>query len=394
MIGVAILGYTHIRKDFGEKTGILFSFLTIFMPISLLYSQEIRMYSWAMFFVTLTTIYAYRMITNNKKKDWILFTLFSIISAYMHYFALFTVGFLNLFILIHILRKRKELVKKYIIVAIAQIVLYIPGLVVFLKQSLQVAMGFWIVVKYPDVLIETIRYHFQGNLTNTVSLIFALAVYAYIIFRFIKNKKEKVSILSISLFLAVVIFTLLVSRFRAVFIPRYTMPMMGLLMFFIATVMSKETKKYITAIICSLVVVVAIYNNYLSIKENYASNNRDMEKFISENLEEDDIFVYDNIGVGSLTAFDFKDNQQYFYNGGHWGIHTAYKAFLPSMEVIDYLESLDDYKGRVWVIDGEQAGMVNVLKDRYNTVTIIEPTSIHMDYNNTTCTVSLIEIGE
>lgn len=53
---LGILGYTHIRKDFGEKEGILFSFFTFFLPIASVYSGEIRMYTWAMLFVTLMAI--------------------------------------------------------------------------------------------------------------------------------------------------------------------------------------------------------------------------------------------------------------------------------------------------------------------------------------------------
>ncbi len=31
---LGILGYTHIRKDFGDKTGFIFSFLILFLPVS------------------------------------------------------------------------------------------------------------------------------------------------------------------------------------------------------------------------------------------------------------------------------------------------------------------------------------------------------------------------
>ena len=53
---LGVLGYTHIRKDFGEKEGILFSFFTFFLPINCVYSSEIRMYTWAMLFVTVMAI--------------------------------------------------------------------------------------------------------------------------------------------------------------------------------------------------------------------------------------------------------------------------------------------------------------------------------------------------
>ena len=36
---LGILGYTHIRKDFGENVGIIFSFLCYFLPVMSTYSQ-------------------------------------------------------------------------------------------------------------------------------------------------------------------------------------------------------------------------------------------------------------------------------------------------------------------------------------------------------------------
>ena len=58
---LGILGYTHIRKDFGDKAGILFSYLVYFLPVMCTYSQEIRMYSWSCLLITLLAIYAYRL---------------------------------------------------------------------------------------------------------------------------------------------------------------------------------------------------------------------------------------------------------------------------------------------------------------------------------------------
>ena len=64
---LAILGFTHIRKDFGEKCGIIFSFLILFLPEMTRYAGELRMYSWAMLFTSLTAIYAYRLYKQGLK---------------------------------------------------------------------------------------------------------------------------------------------------------------------------------------------------------------------------------------------------------------------------------------------------------------------------------------
>ena len=66
---LGILGFTHIRKDFGEKCGAIFSFLILFLPEMTRYAGEIRMYSWAMLFTTLTAIYAYRLYKQKFKKE-------------------------------------------------------------------------------------------------------------------------------------------------------------------------------------------------------------------------------------------------------------------------------------------------------------------------------------
>ena len=63
---LGILGYTHIRKDFGEKTGAIFSLLTYTLPANIVYASEIRMYGWAMLFVMIMAIYAYRIYSNKK----------------------------------------------------------------------------------------------------------------------------------------------------------------------------------------------------------------------------------------------------------------------------------------------------------------------------------------
>ena len=110
---LGILGYTHIRKDFGEKVGFLFSFLTLFLPISCVYSGEIRMYTWAMLVVSVMSLYAYRIYTQagdnsfsrTKVKNWILFALFSLASCYIHYYGLATAGVMNVILFVYLMIK-------------------------------------------------------------------------------------------------------------------------------------------------------------------------------------------------------------------------------------------------------------------------------------------------
>ena len=108
IIILGILGYTHIRKDFGEKTGFLFSFFTYFLPMMAVYANQIRMYSWAILIVTILAIYAYRIYKgDNCKKNWIIFVLTSLSSIYIHYYGLMAAGIINLFLFIYFIKNKK-----------------------------------------------------------------------------------------------------------------------------------------------------------------------------------------------------------------------------------------------------------------------------------------------
>ena len=107
---LGVLGFTHIRKDFGDKIGLLFSFFVFFLPVNIVYAGEIRMYTLAMLLVTITSIYAYRIFKNSKEnssviyiKNWIVFGLFSLCSAYTHYYGLVTIGVINMFMFFYFL---------------------------------------------------------------------------------------------------------------------------------------------------------------------------------------------------------------------------------------------------------------------------------------------------
>ena len=195
---LGILGYTHIRKDFGEKVGMLFSFLVYFLPIMCTYSQEIRMYSWSCLIVTMLAIYGYRLYKNIKEKtiiktqnkNLIIFGIFSIAACYIHYYALAAAGLINFIILIYLIKNRKEnskLLRNFIILAVIQIILYIPWLLYLKGQVAHVESGFWIELEY-STWIEVLSFQFRRQLdtefvfdTHTIiALIAALVMYIYI----------------------------------------------------------------------------------------------------------------------------------------------------------------------------------------------------------------------
>ena len=128
--------------------------------------------------------------------------------------------------------------------------------------------------------------------------------------------------------------------------------------------MAKEKSKYITIEICIIIFVTSLISNINIINTNYDNTNMKQIEYLEENIKDDDIIVYSNIGNGSVFAVYFKDNKQYFYNGYHWNVEEAYKAYGPQMETVENLDFLKDYKGRIWIIDSADSSFYN---DKFKT---------------------------
>ena len=369
---LSILGITHIRKDYGERTGIIVSFLTLFLPIIAAYSSEIRMYTWVMLFVTITAIYANRIYKKELSiKNWVIFALFSLLSAYTHYYGLMFAGIINVILFIYLLKNRKgknKDLKIFIIQAIVECLLYVPWLYYFIKQLTSVGGGYWIKLEFPDTLYNVLGIQYMGSLSNIFGFCFAICLYIYLGFVIYRCKKERISIKnarnSLILYVLIVFIAFLISLKSPILYPRYLMTITGLLIFFIADIMAKEKSKYITIEICIIIFVTSLISNINIINTNYDNTNMKQIEYLEENIKDDDIIVYSNIGNGSVFAVYFKDNKQYFYNGYHWNVEEAYKAYGPQMETVENLDFLKDYKGRIWIIDSADSSFYN---DKFKT---------------------------
>lgn len=401
VLGISILsviGLTHVKKDFGKNIGLLFSFLSLFLPVMLNYALEIRMYSWTILFVTLMMIYLNRFIKTKSFKNLILFGIFSLVSSYMHYYALVCAGIINLFLIIYIIRKRKEFEKsiiiKFVITELSQIILYLPWLVNFIGQLKRVGGGFWIKLEFPQILIDIVNFQFKGNLNETIAIIFSVILYiyiAYIIVKKLKKKEEiKYGIIPMLVYGTVILVVSIASIVSPILYARYLFTITGLLIFSISYFIGKENNKYLICIICTIIVIMSVINNISNIKENYDSSNEGAIKYIKENLSDNDIIIYSNINNGGVIAASIKENKQYFLNLENWTIEEAYKAYEPQMNIAYSIdESIKDVKGKICIIDTGEMDLYNKFenKEKYNA----KIKKFQQQYKNYTYNIIILE---
>ena len=404
---LGIIGFTHIRKDFGEKTGLLFSLLVFFFPANIVYAGEIRMYSMAMLLVTLMSIYAYRIYKNkdqNYIKNWILFAIFSLSSAYTHYYGLMIAGIENLILFIaFILQAKKEKkfvcnLKAFIISAISQIVLYLPWVISLLKQVKQVSGGFWIQIHFPETLIEFFMFPFTGNLGTTsyiefpLAILFGILICVYMIYIHNKNKKDeflKNAKIAIILWITVAIAACIVSIIiqRPIIYARYMLCVQGLFIFFIACTMAKKGTEKGNIVIITTSIVLSILGACILSQENYGRINKEFQKYISENIKDGDILVCVNEQSGFTISSYFPNNKLYFIDEYKWNVAEAYKAYGETVYDLNFLE---EYKGRIWIINTSNYNTYEKINKKYN-VKLIDQKAFNVEYKNCQYTLTLVE---
>lgn len=147
----ALLGLTHVSRDCGRRTGIAFTLLVLFTPISVELSSQIRMYSWTMFACAACSIYGLRIAGHVRAGEaagaatWVVFAASSLAAAYLHYFGAMTAFALNGLLVVAIVRMRSRAdTRIWVVQAVAQVALYLPWISVAAGQASSVSQGFWI----------------------------------------------------------------------------------------------------------------------------------------------------------------------------------------------------------------------------------------------------------
>ena len=359
-----ILGYTHIRKDFGEKTGFIFSFLSAFLPEMAQYAIEIRMYSWAILAVTILALYAYRLTKEDNTKNWIIFGLSSLASIYLHYYGLMAAGLINVFLLIYlIVKKRKKGIIFIISFGILQSLAYLPWLVNFATQLSNVSSGYWIGFSFPKTPMELLSSQLAGYVKTSdytgliVPTVLALELYVYMIYKTYKYVKAKEDLnsfkWSVIVYFAVILAAIVITALMktSILYYRYLFVITGLYIFAVSFILGKEENRIEIVAILSVIAILGVYNNIVMMKDNYDYSNQEPIKYLNENVKEGDTIVYADFGGGSVVAVQFADNQVYFYNADNWGVEEAYKAFGPNYEVKVTKDFIDNCSNRVWFVD-------------------------------------------
>lgn len=171
---ILLIGIIWVRKKFGFGCAALFITFCTFLSSSVTYNVEIRMYSMAAMFILLSFVLLYYILRSHEWKYYILFAAAGLGAAYTHYFALFTVAFLYLFLLIYDICKKNG-IKKIIVACVLTIAGYMPWMLVFIESlAKKVTDDYWI-TSIPTWK-ECAYYFFSGEMNRILLYIYIILI--------------------------------------------------------------------------------------------------------------------------------------------------------------------------------------------------------------------------
>lgn len=312
LTGTLLLGATIIRKRFGDITSFLYVLFFACVPCSMEFSVQVRMYSLAVFFVTLCGIYAYNVFIDGRFRDYLIAGISGVLAAYTHYFAFMPVIIIMAFLFISIIIWNRKRILSWIIMAVGMIVSYMPWFPSFYRQVTSVNAGYWI----PEISAEYVWGYFTWTFDLTlipgtvfIFLILLKAVSTYNIINISKHyDKDDIYALmcmlapTVTMILGVIISVCSTPIYRN----QYIFPSLALLSLFFGIVLRKTKKIFLVLISIFLIFVGCVQYKECYHQEYESTYLPQTEEFLKANMASDDIIVYNYEIFGFIYEVQFE----------------------------------------------------------------------------------------
>ena len=400
---------TWIRKRWGIFMGGLFLFCVTAMPQLPAYTVEVRMYGWALLFVTAAFWHAQGCLTENRRYlHGAAFVLYSLAAAYTQYFAAVAVGMVYLYLLIMFLGRDRSRLREWFCYVAISVVCYVPWLFALAGQISAVSENYWILPLSWRSLGGCVKFlmkpAFMNDVLNTVLAVVLFVAYVAVVgypvvSEFIlknRRKEEKLyhnrremqesrivcMLAGVCVLAGLVAFGFAASiLIRPVFVYRYMIPALGCFWFSFALGVDKilckpkyqeqtedvlckpedwaEMKgklcKLKTALALSLIAfIIAVglrdYRAFRGEEEYKIVSMRETEKALSLIAPEDTV-IYNFDQVQAVTAYYLpQSTERFLWGGSAESLIQEMIGPCGTLENVDEISELAGKEGNLWFI--------------------------------------------
>jgi 4-amino-4-deoxy-L-arabinose transferase-like glycosyltransferase len=354
-IFLVALSVGPVKRIFGKSVSVIYGFLLIFTPITIAYAQEIRMYIWAAFFVTGSSIYAYLAVIGGKKSDWIKYILFSTAASYTHYYALLSTLVTGSVVIIYILITDRRKIGMYMIAVGIIILLYIPQLYTIFKKTAAFANDFWIsefsIMTVLRVLIFPFCYKYESVPLAIPIFILYLGISIFGLYYSISNKKKNglMVMFALSVCIMVLLTSILISLvIRPLLLRRYMVPLLGLYLLPLAYGISVLPKRKLVVAITFLYLGLNIPTTVSVYRLRFNGAMKEVVKYIESQNKEKRIFIHVNEHTASTFSYYFPKDQHFLFIDRESKRYTPMEVFK-NVNLITDKDILLEKCGTIWL---------------------------------------------
>lgn len=307
-----------IRKDYNWLTAGLFIFCIGAMGDFFVEFLTIRMYSWGLFFVMMAFIYFKEVVENWDRQNWILLTLFTLLSAYTQYLFAITCGLIYILVLVKVLKSEdvKTHLKQFTISVIALAVLYAPWIVVLIHQLKthtttsnelpQLASVFNYLTLFA---VKNTDFSFEMIIFKIIALIFLFLI----LFLIYKNRAEYEASGILIMFVTIAVSVFLIMGSARDMNARYLLPVLGIFWLCASIIIGKIENNKILALMLALIIVLAgisVIITHDDISNRFEFNDK-KSSFLESINNNDSVIVYDTDFGYQVLHNDLNNTKQY-----------------------------------------------------------------------------------
>lgn len=190
--GLLLYAVVFLRRRFGLFVGGLFLFCVTAMPQLPAYTVEVRMYGWALLFVTAAFLHGYALIENyvnpkvgrqvrGRRLHGAALVIYGLAAAYTQYFACVAVVMVYLCLLLVFLFRDRRRVREWLLYVAVSVIGYVPWLFALAGQLGAVSENYWILPLTWRSLGGCVKFlmkpAFSDDRVNTVLAVILFAAY-------------------------------------------------------------------------------------------------------------------------------------------------------------------------------------------------------------------------
>lgn len=343
-----LISFTYIKWFWGQTVSLIFSVSILLMPGILQYGEQIRMYSWAILFVTCAFLNALLILKQgSQNRYWIGLTVFSIFAAYTHYYALLDVIFIY-FILLLCWKNQGFKFRKYLASVVVDLIIYLPWVPTLLHQMSGVSANYWIEKFGMNQIIEFMLFPFTliNSIPGYLVAAFLFLIIAACLFIFLKEHRTHGNNCEIQYFetlggilptlLVILAGTLISYVDRPILVSRYLTPGLGIFWFSISILISKTDHENLKKVLLIVVFCLGTLNSVVYMRRMLIDNQsfQTCNNFF-RGVNKKTILIYDHPVTVPVCSYYLKNQNFVLENKNHDdGWLGIYKAVYPNIAEI------------------------------------------------------------